>query len=97
MTFMLKTNAEIAAGLAARARAKRLESDLSQAGLAARSGVSLGSLKLFERTGKISLAGFLKIAMALGCLGEFEGLFPPKTEESLFEKEPPPRLRGRRK
>jgi transcriptional regulator with XRE-family HTH domain len=94
---MLKTSTEVATGLADRARSKRLASNLSQAGLSARSGVSLGSLKLFERTGKISLAGFLKIAMALGCLKEFEGLFPAEADESLFKKEPAPRLRGRRK
>lgn len=97
MSIMIKTQAEVAEGLAKRARSKRLESNLSQAGLSARSGVSLGSLKLFERTGKISVAGLVKIAMALGSLNEFEELFPPKTEESLFKKEPAPRLRGRRK
>jgi transcriptional regulator with XRE-family HTH domain len=49
--------------LAMRVRARRREGKLSQAALAEKSGVSLGSLKRFERSGDISLASLLRIAV----------------------------------
>lgn len=53
----------------------RLAQNLTQKGLALRSGVSLGSIKRFEASGEISLSSQLDIAMALGCLRDFESLF----------------------
>lgn len=50
---------------------KRLFLNLTQEGLANRSGVSLGSLKRFETTGQISLESLLKIAFILDCLDDF--------------------------
>ena len=50
---------------------RRLESKLTQEGLARRSGVSLGSLKRFESSGLISLESLLKLALILDCLEEF--------------------------
>ncbi len=41
---------------------------LTQEGLATRSGVSVSTLRKFERTGLISLESFLKLAMVLGIL-----------------------------
>ena len=42
---------------------------------AARSGVSLGSLKRFEQSGEISLQSLTKIAIALDVENELEDLF----------------------
>lgn len=58
------------------ARALRRAHGLTQAELAARSGVSLGSLKRFERTGEISLTSLLRLAETLDSLGPFHDLFP---------------------
>mgnify|MGYP000234662528 CR=1 FL=1 len=52
-------------------RARRLGMELTQEGLAERSGVKLRTLRKFEQTGLISLESFLKLAMALGCLEDF--------------------------
>jgi len=52
-------------------RVLRLEKELTQSGLAERSGVSLASLRKFEQKGQISLESFFKLAMALGCLEQF--------------------------
>lgn len=52
-------------------KAKRLSMNLTQEGLSARSGVSLGSLKRFETTGQISLESLLKIAFILDSLDDF--------------------------
>jgi len=50
---------------------KRLNLDLTQVGLAKKSGVSLGSLKRFENSGLISLESLLKLAVVLNCLDDF--------------------------
>jgi transcriptional regulator with XRE-family HTH domain len=52
---MLETVQELADGVAARLRSVRLDADLTQARLAARSGVTLASLRRFETTGQIAL------------------------------------------
>ena len=94
---MLKTPDEVLLEIANRAKQKRLSLNLTQSGLADRSGVSLPSLKRFEKTGLISLKSLLDIALVLGCLSDFENLF--KTDDnitSLFaeKKEPKKRKRG---
>ena len=55
-------------------RKKRLNFDLTQGGLSARSGVSLGSVKRFESDGKISLESLLKISLVLECLDDFDNI-----------------------
>lgn len=60
----------------------------SQAELAERSGVSLGSIKRFERTGKISLESLLKLLHILDYLEKFDHAFElsdnPDELEALF-------------
>ena len=53
--------------------------------MAERSGVSLGSLKRFENTGKISLDSLLKLMHLLGRLNEFDHFMLEK--ENLVEVE----------
>ena len=58
-------------------RERRLQMDLTQEGLAERSGVPLSTLRKFEQTGMISLESFLKIISIVGGLEEMiEGLKP---------------------
>ena len=58
-------------------RERRLQMDLTQEGLAERSGVPLSTLRKFEQTGMISLESFLKILSIVGGLQEMiEGLKP---------------------
>lgn len=54
--------------LAENIRSQRLKMNLTQEGLAARSGVNLRTLRKFEQEGRISLESFLKLLMALGGL-----------------------------
>lgn len=53
----------------------RKRKKITQKQLAARSGVSLGSLKRFEQSGEISLQSLKKIAIDLDMENELEGLF----------------------
>lgn len=85
VSIALNSPAEIASDLAKRLRARRLESNLSQEGLATRAGVTLASLKRFERTGKIALESLVKLAFALDALDGFEALFPSREYASIDE------------
>ena len=71
--------------IAERARKNRLELDLSQSALAAKSGVSLGSLKRFESTSEISLKNLVMLALILDATDEFGLLFKKKKYKSLDE------------
>ena len=75
----------IKTSIAARVRARRKEGGLPQTELAAKSGVSLGSLKRFENKGEISLASLVKLAIALGYENDFAALFERKNYQSLDE------------
>ena len=61
----------------------RKELNWTQQGLAEKSGVSYGSIKRFERFGKISFESLLKIAESLDRLDEFETLLLPKDNKRL--------------
>lgn len=54
--------------IADNSKALRLEKGLTQKGLAERSGVSVDTLRKFERQSVISLESFLKLALVLGCI-----------------------------
>ena len=61
----------------------RKQQSLTQKDLADKSGVSYGSIKRFERFGKISFESLLKIAEALNRLDEFEAILVPRDNERL--------------
>jgi len=69
------TPKEISLDLAVKFKKLRKRSGMSQAEMAERSGVSLGSLKRFERSGKISLESLLMLAHILDRSKEFLQLF----------------------
>ena len=64
----------------------RKRKKITQKQLAARSGVSLGSLKRFEQSGEISLQSLTKIAIALDVENELEGLFDNVPFASIEEE-----------
>jgi len=81
--MLLKLPNEVLNEISARARARRKAFRLSQETLAARSGVSLGSVKRFERIGQISLESLLKIAVTLDALKDFDVPFAAKVAEEV--------------
>ncbi len=103
LSLKLSSPHEVLKDLADRAKQRRLDANLTQEKLAQRAQVSLGTLKLFERTGKASLEFVVLIAFALNAEKEFAGLFPPsapKTIDDILAKpkrQRGPRKRGRRK
>ncbi len=75
----------IQARIMERFRTVRRTAKMSQMTLAQRSGVSLGSIKRFERTGEISLTALIKLSQALGYEGDFDNLFVRKNYQSIFD------------
>ena len=63
---------EVQSGIASRFKARRLAMNLTQRELAARSGLTLSSLKRFEREGLIALDSLLNLALVLDCLDDFQ-------------------------
>ncbi len=89
--------------LAENTRARRLQMELTQEGLAKRSGVPLPTLRKFEQKGLISIGSFLRIQMVLGCLEDIlkatqikDTLFS-SIDEVLKANNTPSRKRGKRK
>ena len=77
------------------ARNRRIALGLTQAELAARSGVPLGTLKRFERLGEVSFSSLLALAEALDALEGFHRLFPlPEAQASLPRRARPRAWQG---
>ncbi len=70
---------------ASKLRILRKADKLSQQELADCSGVSLGSIKRFENTGRISIESFFKILHILGRLTEFNNILQPEKDLTVIE------------
>lgn len=81
----LRSPADINMQIAHRMQKKRKANKLTQIQLAEKSGVSLGSVKRFERLGEISLSSLIKIAFILDCEDDFDALFSRKEYKSIQE------------
>jgi transcriptional regulator with XRE-family HTH domain len=79
------TPKETAMEIANRAKQCRIRLEYTQKELAARSGVSFGSVKRFEQKGEISFLNLLKIAQVLRSTEDFDQLFQAESYRSLDE------------
>lgn len=85
IAFNISTPKEVALQIAARVKARRLELDLTQEGLATRAGVKFATYRRFEQTGEISLKCLLQVGFALNSLADFDALFAQKQYQNLDE------------
>ena len=83
ISFNISTPDDVAKQIATRVKARRLELNLTQEGIAARAGLKFATYRRFEQTGEISLKGLLHIGFALNELSEFDALFAQKQYQSL--------------
>lgn len=81
-----KTPLSIQKEIALNHKVLRKKAKLSQAELAERSGVSLGSIKRFETKGEISLVFLLKLVHVLGRLNDFDKLLAHDDTMDNIEK-----------
>jgi transcriptional regulator with XRE-family HTH domain len=85
ISFSIMPSAAIATELAVRVRNRRLAQNLTLEGLARRSGVALGTLKKFERTGQIALVSFIRLVITLKDEAALENLLLEQKFETLDE------------
>ena len=85
LLFNSKTPNDIAKELVEKIKQHRKKLKISQAQLASKSGVSLGSIKRFESKYEISLNSFIKILIALNLEQDLENLFTQKSYNSIDE------------
>ncbi len=71
--------------ISAKVKARRLEMNLTQDGLASRSGISYGTYRRFETSGEISLRNLVMLAMALDATDDFDKLFAIPTYRSISD------------
>ena len=71
LSIQLQNPQDVLHDLCERFRSRRLANNLTQEGLAKRAGMSLSSLKRFERTGQIAFESLLNVALVLDCLDDF--------------------------
>lgn len=72
--------------LAQKHKVLRKQLGITQSELAARSGVSLGSIKRFELSGQISLESLLKSVQILNRIGDFELILNTNDELNQIDK-----------
>lgn len=100
--IQLHDPAEIARRIADGVRAERLRRGWKQETLSVRSGVSLPTVRRYERTGRTSIQNLLKLCLALDRLDEFFEIMAPPRASTLDELEAraaattPARKRGNR-
>lgn len=81
-----KLPSDILTEIAGKHRKLRKQKKLTQADLAQKTGISLGSIRRFEQSGKISFESLLKLAQVLGRLNDFEKIFVSSNELETVEK-----------
>lgn len=83
--FYTKSPNDIAKEFVEKIKQQRKMLKISQVQLAAKSAVSLGSIKRFESKHEISLSSLIKILIVLNLEKDFENLFTQKTYNSIDE------------
>jgi transcriptional regulator with XRE-family HTH domain len=100
LDFNLASADEICQHLGQRLRGRRLALLLTQAELAARAGVSTGTVRTLEATGAVSADSLVRVALTLGLAPQLQGLFllpPPQTIADLERAQAAPRQRAPRR
>ncbi len=72
MSSLLQTSEDLLLKTRVKFKKRRKELGYTQRDLASWSGVSLGSLKRFEQSGKISYESLLKLSVFLECIDDFD-------------------------
>ena len=97
--FDLTSPVDVMISVAQRAKALRLEQNITQQELADKAGIAVGTVKRFEKTGEVQFNHLLRIALVLGRLDDFKTLFAADdVPASLYEfKAAKVRQRARKK
>lgn len=85
--FLLQSEDEILESMGKKAKVLRIEKNITQKQFAKKAGINEVTYGKFERTGIISLLGFLKVLRHLGKLKDISKLLSIDDIESLGVKE----------
>lgn len=85
--YLLLTEEEIAQELAEQVKRLRLKKNMTQKDFVLKAGIAHMTYSKFERTGKMSLVGFLKVLRHLGRLKEISSILEIGDVESVGLKE----------
>ncbi|MEN8150676.1 MAG: helix-turn-helix transcriptional regulator [Planctomycetota bacterium] len=94
-SLQLLTPDDVERRLADRIRDERLRRNWKQSTLAERSGVSVPTIRRYEKTGRTTLRNLLLLLEALGRLDEFGNLLRPPPAASIEELEARVAARGK--
>ncbi len=99
LIFSLSTAEETSLELGRRLRAQRLVRLWTQQELAARAGVSVGTVRTLEASGQSSVGSMVRVALALGLADQLQGLFllPLQSIAQMDRAERAQRLRAPRR
>lgn len=76
---------DIAQGMAADFRKRRIEKNLTRDQVAEKAGVAVSNIVRFEQKGLISLKNLIGLAMALGYTAEMKGIFAQPKYNTMEE------------
>ena len=82
---MLETPQELAIGLGARIRQRRIALGHTQAVAAERAGVAYRTWRRMEKDGRASIDDLVRAALALSCEADLAALFPQPVARSMAE------------
>ena len=80
MSSLLQTYEDLLLKTRVKYKKRRKKLGYTQRDLATWSGVSLGSLKRFEQTGKIAYESLLKLSVFLECIDDFDLVCEDRSE-----------------
>ena len=85
LRFDAPTPKDLRLAIATRVKARRLEMNLTQKGMSARSGIPLATYRRFEAIGEISLSNLIMVAVVFGMTEDFEKIFSEKRYQNIDE------------
>ena len=80
LDFYFATHEEVCKELGARLKTQRLAQAITQEELAARAGVSAGTIKNLESKGQSSIESVVRVGLALGLSDDLQALFKLKVK-----------------
>ncbi len=83
--YTLDNADDIAQGIAADFRKRRIEKNLTRDQVAEKAGVAVSNIVRFEQKGLISLKNLIGLAMALGYTAEMKGIFAQPKYSTMEE------------
>ena len=95
--YTLDSPDDIAVGMAADFRSRRIEKNMTREQVAELAGISVSNIVRFEQKGQISLKNLISIAIALGYTSEMKSLFSTPKYATMEELEQIRRNAGKKK